>query len=121
MTMRHMDEASKPRQPRRDCAQARERRTSAPLQPWMCLVPWFLAQFEMPENLTYGQKVNDATGEPEDTFLSARDGSWCEVSANEDNGTRRVIEACPARYGACSNRPTSSGAPPGSPVGTGSD
>jgi methyltransferase of ATP-grasp peptide maturase system len=95
MTMRHTTETSKPRQPRRARSQARERCTSAPPQPWMHPVPWFLAQFTMPENLTYGQKINDRTGEPDGTFFSATDGSWCEVSANDDNGIRRVIEAGP--------------------------
>jgi methyltransferase of ATP-grasp peptide maturase system len=95
MTMRHPSEADKPSQPRRDRAQARERRTAAPLEPWTHVVPWFLAQFHMPDNLTYGQSVRDESGELADTFLSATDGSWCEVSAEEDNGQRRVLESGP--------------------------
>jgi hypothetical protein len=95
MDMRHANPVSKPRQPHRVHANAHERRTSAPPHPWLHPIPWFLAQFAMPENLTFGQNVNDETGETGDTFLSATDGSWCEVSAEEHNGTRRVVEGGP--------------------------
>lgn len=92
MNMRHAEEVEKPRQPRRDRSAARERRTTAPFDPWTHhVVPWFLAQFAMPENLSYGYNVE--TG---DSFLTSTDGSWCEVSAVEVEGERRVVEAGPS-------------------------
>ncbi len=33
----------------------------------------------------FGQTINDTTGEPADTYLSATDGSWCEVSTEQDS------------------------------------
>ncbi|MPZ66961.1 MAG: methyltransferase domain-containing protein [Pseudonocardiaceae bacterium] len=95
MTMRHDDRAPQPRQPPRTRAGGRERRTSAPAPPWTHSVPWFLAQFGMPDNLTFGQSIDDVTGDPGDIFLSATDGSWCEVSTQEDNGSRPVLEGGP--------------------------
>ncbi len=95
MTMRHAASAPSPRQPPRTRADGRARRTSAPAPPWTYPVPWFLAQFGMPSDLTFGQIVDDATGDPGDCFLSATDGSWCEISTEGDNGSRRVLEGGP--------------------------
>lgn len=84
-----------PRQPRRDQERARLRWTTAPLEPWLFPGPWFLAQFGMLPNLMVGQ-VHHVVGNPADTFLSAADGSWCEVNGEVDaNGTRRVFEGGP--------------------------
>lgn len=49
----------------------------------------------MPDNLTFGQNIDDTTGQPGDTFLSATDGSWCEISTHQDNGTRNLVEGGP--------------------------
>lgn len=95
MTMRHADTKPKPQQPRRIHNQARTRHTTAPPQPWMHPVPWFLAQFGMPENLTFGQTINDTTGKPSNTFLSAPDGSWCEISPGQEASTNLVMESGP--------------------------
>lgn len=94
MTMRHAHTAPKPHQPRRVHAHARTRHTTAPAQPWMHPVPWFLAQFGMSDNLTFGHTINDHTGEPDTTYLSATDGSWCEISTEQDT-TRQVTESGP--------------------------
>lgn len=95
MTMRHDNRAPQPHRPFRTRTDGRERRTSAPTPPWTHSVPWFLAQFGMPDNLTFGQSIDDVTGDLGDIFLSATDGSWCEVSTQEDNGSRRVLEGGP--------------------------
>lgn len=95
MDIRHASPTSAPRHPRRDRATARERTTTAPLQPWLETVPWFLAQFGMPKDLIYGGNINMPASGTGYTFISAPDGSWCEVSAEEDNGTRRVVEGGP--------------------------
>ncbi|MGH3907501.1 MAG: ATP-grasp peptide maturase system methyltransferase [Pseudonocardiaceae bacterium] len=95
MTMRHAHTPPKPHQPRRVHTHARTRHTTAPPQPWMHPVPWFLAQFGMPDGLTFGQRINDTTGEPDTTYLSATDGSWCEISTEQDSVTRDVTESGP--------------------------
>lgn len=95
MTMRHAAPAPHPRQPARTRGDARQRHTSAPAPPWAHPVPWFLAQFGMPNNLTFGHNIDDSTGEPGDIFLSATDGSWCEISIEDDNGSRRLLEGGP--------------------------
>ncbi|MGQ0840107.1 methyltransferase domain-containing protein [Actinokineospora sp.] len=99
MTMRHGNERNdteRPSQPHRIRADATPRRSTAPAEPWTQPVPWFLAQFTMPANLTYGQNIDDETGEPGDIFLSAPNGSWCEVGLDTDrDGTRHVVEHGP--------------------------
>lgn len=97
MNMRHSNsDRTPPRYPRHDRDNGRQRRTTAPPQPWDHTVPWFLALLGgMPPNLTYGWQATDEPDAPADTWLSTTDGSWCEVSATEDNGTRRVVEGGP--------------------------
>lgn len=73
LPMRHHD-TTPPVYPVRDRTHARTRATTAPYPPWDHPVPWFLAQFGMPPNLTYGYG-------PGYVFLAATDGSWCEVGA----------------------------------------
>ena len=84
MAMRHLNVSSAPRQPRRDRTNATERHTAAPAYPWLHPVPWFLAQFGMPTNVTYGEGADY-------TYLSAPDGSWCEVRTDD----ARVLEGGP--------------------------
>ncbi|MDV6014013.1 ATP-grasp peptide maturase system methyltransferase [Haloechinothrix sp. LS1_15] len=98
MTMRHDrdDGSDPPRQPRRTRATGSERHTTAPAEPWRYTVPWFLAQLAMPSHLSYGQRIRD-DGSAGEIFLSATDGSWCEVASTaEADGSRRVVEAGPA-------------------------
>jgi methyltransferase of ATP-grasp peptide maturase system len=96
MNMRHATSDHTPRHPRRDHTNARERRTSAPLQPWDHTVPGFLAMPGMPPNLTYGWHLTDRPNSVANTWLSATDGSWCEAHAEEHHGTRLVVEGGPA-------------------------
>jgi len=73
MPMRHHDTTTPPH-PVRDRTHAHTRPTTVPQPPWDYPVPWFLAQFGMPPNLTYGHG-------PDYIFLATTDGSWCEVGA----------------------------------------
>lgn len=96
MNMRHSDADLTPRYPSRDHTSARERRTAAPPQPWDHTVAWFLALLGgMPPNLTYGWQATDNPDDTPGTWLLATDGSWCEVDAEQENGTRRVLEGGP--------------------------
>lgn len=65
------------------------------LRPWDNLVVWFIAGLAMPLDVTYGHMVDETTGAPGDVFLSATDGSWCEVTERLHNGARRVLEGGP--------------------------
>ena len=123
MTMHHHGATPTPRQPRRVHAHARTRRTTAPAHPWMYPVPWFLIQFGMPAHLTFGETINDTTGEPDSIYLSAADGSWCEISTDDD-GTSLGLwswKAVRSPCGARSNRHTTNGAQRENPAGDGSD
>lgn len=93
MDMRHTHTTNTPQPPVRDRTHARTRPTMAPLRPWEHPVPWFLAQFGMPPNLIFGGDLYDAPGEPNRIFLSATDGSWCEVTAKD--GVKELVEDGP--------------------------
>lgn len=95
MDMRHVGTAPIPRHPRRRREDATLSHSTAPGVPWMEQVPWFLAQFGMPEHLTFGQGFDSETGRPSYAFLSSTDGSWCEIGEVGDDGTRPVWEGGP--------------------------
>ena len=96
MSIRHHGAERDRALPERNAATARQRTTSVDyLRPWDNLVVWFLAGLAMPLDLTYGHTIDEATGASGDLFLSATDGSWCEVTERLDNGARRVLEGGP--------------------------
>jgi methyltransferase of ATP-grasp peptide maturase system len=77
-----------------------ERRTTAVLteRPWEEPTLWFLAGFWLPRGVRFGYTVDEDTNRPDAVFLSAPDGSWCEVSVSVDgDGLRVVWEAGPRR------------------------
>ncbi|GDY28686.1 hypothetical protein GTS_03190 [Gandjariella thermophila] len=77
-----------------------DRRTTALLteRPWEEPTLWFLAGFWFPPGVRFGYTIDEDTNRPDAIFLSAPDGSWCEVSVRiNDNGTRTVWETGPQR------------------------
>ncbi|MGH3905601.1 MAG: methyltransferase domain-containing protein [Pseudonocardiaceae bacterium] len=64
-------------------------------RPWEHSVLWFLAHFYLPPGISFGMRGQDTTTPPTTTFLTAADGSWCEIDQPSPNGTRHVREAGP--------------------------
>lgn len=80
----------------------RDRTTSRPrhstlnaTRPWEHSVLWFLAHFHLPPGITFGLCGKDTSRPPTTTFLSAADGSWCEVDEPSPDGTHQIWEAGP--------------------------
>lgn len=95
MAMRHRDSRICGRQPRRD-HEAAHSATSLPARPWENPVVWFLAQFAMPRDVSYGFAADRQGGPLTKVILSAPDGSWCEVDDDEGR-TRAVAQGGPHR------------------------
>jgi methyltransferase of ATP-grasp peptide maturase system len=103
MALRHTDTDTAPLAPATGSAapvgerDRAARRTSDldQLRPWDNLVAWFLAQLSVPTEIGYGHVLDEHTGRPGNVLLTSGDGSWCEVSALTDDGTRQVWEAGP--------------------------
>ncbi|MBV9012342.1 MAG: methyltransferase domain-containing protein [Pseudonocardiales bacterium] len=82
--------------PTRDRGRARSRdSTLDATRPWEHPVLWFLAHFQLPAGISFGLCGQDTSRPPTTTFLSAADGSWCEIDAPLPDGTSRVWEAGP--------------------------
>lgn len=99
MAMRRDGETySTPRPPRsrRDRTTARTRTSTLDVtRPWEHPVLWFLAHFHLSPGIDFGLSGKDASGPPTTAFLSAADGSWCEIDEPSPDGTRQVWEAGP--------------------------
>lgn len=98
MAMRRIGETyGSPRSSRiRDRTTARTRRSTLDaIRPWEHSVLWFLAHFELPSGISFGQCSKDVSEPPTTTFLSAADGSWCEIDEPVPNGACQVWEAGP--------------------------
>jgi protein-L-isoaspartate(D-aspartate) O-methyltransferase len=87
MAMRHSGEtygSPRPR-PNRDRATAHTRRSTLGVtRPWEHTVLWFLAHFQLSPDISvggisFGLCGKDTSRPPTTAFLSAADGSWCEV------------------------------------------
>ncbi|MCP2167055.1 methyltransferase domain-containing protein [Goodfellowiella coeruleoviolacea] len=96
MQMRHSTASEEARRlPRPDRSESVSRVASVPAVPWEAPVPWFLATRTMPVGVTFGQRWDEHTQQVGDTYLAAPDGSWCEISAEDEHGKRRVWEGGP--------------------------
>lgn len=98
MAMRRIGEtygSSRP-SPTRDRGTARSRESTLDAtRPWEHSVLWFLAHFQLPPGISFGLCGKDTSRPPTTTFLSAADGSWCEIDELSTDGARRVWEAGP--------------------------
>lgn len=84
--------------PLRDRGTAHSRTSRLQLtRPWEHSVVWFLASFHLPSDVSFGMCGPDTTAPPTTTFLTAPDGSWCEVDESTPDGLRHVREAGPHR------------------------
>ncbi|PZS28974.1 MAG: hypothetical protein DLM61_13810 [Pseudonocardiales bacterium] len=54
-----------------------------------------LAHPHLPRGISFGLCGKDTSTPPTTTFLSAADGSWCEIDEPSPDGTRQVREAGP--------------------------
>lgn len=82
--------------PTRDRSSAHVRSsTFTSTRPWEHPVLWFLAHFHLPPGISFGLCGKDTGRPPTTTFLSAADGSWCEVDEPSANGETQVWEAGP--------------------------
>ncbi|ASO22750.1 protein-L-isoaspartate O-methyltransferase [Actinoalloteichus hoggarensis] len=65
--------------------------TALDSEPASELVPWFLAQAELPCIVSIGLRGRAAGGGPRWSTVAAADGSWCEVAVRADDTGRRVV------------------------------
>jgi protein-L-isoaspartate O-methyltransferase len=84
MTIRRRKQPESPIRDEPDYHVRKTRTTGVDPEPWNNLVVWFLARFRQPPGLNHGVTLNPDTGRPAATFLSAPDGSWCEISHDGD-------------------------------------
>jgi protein-L-isoaspartate(D-aspartate) O-methyltransferase len=72
-----------------------ERTTIAPAQPWQdCRIIWFLAQFHLPGNVSFGYRLDPDNYQPTAATLTAEDGSWAQVALDAGPTGDRLV-----RYG----------------------
>ena len=98
MAMRRIGETyGSPRPgPARDRTTARSRGSTLDVtRPWEHSVLWFLAHFQLLPGISFGLCGKDTSKPPTTTFLSAADGSWCEIDDPSPDGTSQVWEAGP--------------------------
>lgn len=83
--------------PRRDQSDARSRPTTLDrARPWEDLGFWFFLHLHATEQIvSHGQVRDEATGLPGDAFLTAADGSWCEIGQQARLGMREIREGGP--------------------------
>ncbi len=99
MAMRSSGEtysSSRPRRIHRDRSSARTRTSTLDVSPpWEHSVLWFLAHLHLPPGISFGLCGKDTSTPPTTAFLSAADGSWCEIDEPSPDGTCQVREAGP--------------------------
>lgn len=82
--------------PTQDRYTARSRRSTLNVtRPWEHPVLWFLAHFHLPLGVSFGLCGGDPSRPPTTTFLSAADGSWCEIDGPSPDGAHQLWEAGP--------------------------
>ncbi|ONI83535.1 protein-L-isoaspartate carboxylmethyltransferase [Saccharothrix sp. ALI-22-I] len=97
MAMRGADQAPEGLHVHGDGASGDRSETRLPATPWTQLVPWFLAQAEMPGEVSVGYRGATGSG-PEWATLSSSDGSWAWARMQADeSGTREVCQGGPAK------------------------
>lgn len=106
MDLRHTPGTSTPAfRVNRDHDHAEHRTTSLdPNTPWMSLLVWFLAFFELGAEIAYGYTIPDGGAipaysqtEPTASWIATPDGSWAEITLAAENGLHSVIEGGPRR------------------------
>jgi methyltransferase of ATP-grasp peptide maturase system len=73
------------------------RTTSVEPEPWRNPILWFIARFAQPAGVSHGVTVDSDTRQPVATFLTAPDGSWCEITHAGEAGRYAVVEYGPTR------------------------
>ncbi|MGW4528588.1 methyltransferase domain-containing protein [Amycolatopsis sp. NPDC004378] len=97
MTIRSTDTAPPTLQPAGDPPHGTRSKTGLDPLPWNSLVPWLLAQAELPAGTTFGYRGMSDTG-PEWATFTAPDSSWCCIRMRADvEGQREVRQAGPAQ------------------------
>ncbi|XVV02732.1 methyltransferase domain-containing protein [Actinosynnema sp. CA-248983] len=99
MAMREADEAPEGVQAHGNGVSGTRSETRLPPTPWTQLVPWFLAQAEMPGEVSVGYRGVTDSG-PEWATLSASDGSWAWARMRSDGlgpEVREVRQGGPVR------------------------
>ncbi len=77
-------------------AEAVERTTTAPPNPWHTHLPvWLLAALRLPGGVAFGAVLDRATRRPSAATLTAADGSWAQVDLDPPHGERRLVQAGP--------------------------
>jgi protein-L-isoaspartate O-methyltransferase len=72
------------------------RTTTVEPEPWRNPILWFLARFAQPRGVSHGICFDPDTHRPTATFLTAPDGSWCEIGHSEEAGQYPVTEYGPS-------------------------
>ena len=72
------------------------RTTTVEPEPWRNPILWFIARFAQPAGVSHGVTYDPETRQPVATFLTAPDGSWCEISHAEEAGRYAVTEYGPS-------------------------
>ncbi len=82
----------------RDRADARRGKTTLRQERlWENPPLWFLLHLWQRGRIGFGYAKDPNTGGPGPVFFSTEDGSWCELSAADEHGTREVWEGGPRR------------------------
>lgn len=56
---------------------------------------WFLLHLQQRGRVGFGYARDPETGGPDAVFFTSQDGSWCELSTADADGTRQVWESGP--------------------------
>lgn len=97
MAMRHRDTPAEQVGAADICNFASAARSTTELEPlpWSALIPWLLAQAELPSGLRFGYQGFGGQG-PEWAIFAAPDGSWAAVAMySAPTGTREVRQGGP--------------------------
>jgi methyltransferase of ATP-grasp peptide maturase system len=90
MAMRAADRAPEPMLILGDVREGIRSATLLDPLPWSSLVPWFLAQSRMPDEVAFGYRGATGAG-PDWAVFSSRDGSWCAVRMQADDAGEREV------------------------------
>ncbi|MGO1048781.1 hypothetical protein [Crossiella sp. CA198] len=69
--------------------------TELSASPFDNLVAWFIASFVLPSGVQSGYRLDPDSGRPVAHFLTAADGSWCDVELDARDGRRTVRQDGP--------------------------
>ncbi|MFI6031879.1 methyltransferase domain-containing protein [Amycolatopsis magusensis] len=67
--------------------------TTLPPLPWDALVPWFLAQAQLPSPIRFGYRGATQHGRPVWAVFTSNEGSWCAVQMDSDHDRREVRQS----------------------------